>query len=84
MEDYLRNDRFALEYARFSVPRSLIEANGKRPIAMTTDACLDGWRSYNSGAAREFWAENSEEHSTELKSASDLQVRVAAKFLCID
>ena len=84
MEDYLKNDRFAFEYARFSVPHSLVEENGKRPIAMTTDTCLDGWRSYNSEAAREFWAENCEEHSAALKHSSDFQVRVAAKFLCID
>ena len=84
MKDYIKNDSFAFEYARFSVPLSLIDKNGRRPIAMTTDDQLEEFTISDSETAKEFWINECKEHADELKASTDFQVEVAAKFFCID
>ena len=87
MKNYIKNDRFAFEYGRFRVPRSLIDKNGNRPIAMTTDQPLDGIDMYTSETAREFWIEHCQEEfwmDRGPEHSTDFQVEVAAKFFCID
>ena len=84
MADYLESDKFAFEYGRFSVPYTLFEKNGRRPIAMTTNEALDDWTMPNSAATKDFWMRNSEEYAAEMAKTSDFQVDVIAKFFCVD
>ena len=84
MKNYIRNDSFAFEYARFSVPRSLIDTNGKRAIAMTSDEPPERFRGLTAETARAFWVEHCKEHSEDLKESIDFQIEMSAKFLCVE
>ena len=84
MKDYIRNDSFAFEYGRFSICRSLIDKNGKRPIAMTSDELPERFKGLTAETARDFWVEHCKEHSEDLKESTDFQVEMSAKFFCID
>ena len=84
VKDYLENDRFSFEYGRFSVPHALIEKNGRRPIAMTTDNFFESWNSTDNATTKRFWTNNCEEHSGDFDQISDFEVTVAAKFFCVD
>ena len=83
MRGYIKNDKFSFEYGRFSVSRSLIDKNGKRPIAMTTDQPLERFRGYTAELARELWMDHCDEHSRDLEESTDSQVEMAAKFFCV-
>ena len=83
MKNYIKNDSFSFEYARFSVPRSLIDTNGKRAIAMTADEPPERFRGLTAETARDFWIEHCKEHSEDLKESTDFQIEMSAKFFCI-
>ena len=84
MRGYIKNDKFSFEYGRFSVSRSLIDKNGKQPIAMTTDQRLERFRGHTAELARELWMDHCDEHSRDLEESTDFQVEMAAKFFCVD
>ena len=83
VRQYLKNDMFTFEYGRFSVSRSLIDKNGKRAIAMTTDQPLERFRGHIAELAREFWMDHCDEHSKDLEESTGFQVEMAAKFFCV-
>ena len=83
MGDFLKRDRFTVEYARFPVQRSVFNRTDGLPVAMIVRKRLDRWDRMNSEEAKDFWAKNCAKRDSNLRDASDIQVTAVAKFLCI-
>ena len=83
ISDFLKRDRFTVEYARFPVQRSVFNRTDGLPVAMIVRKRLDSWESMNSQEAKGFWTENCAKRDLNLRDASDMHVTAVAKFFCI-
>ena len=79
--DYIKKDRFAIEYARFKVPKTLFGRNARTPIAMSTDHHLESWTMDNR-AAKDLWIQKSK-YGQRLSDTEGEQIKAVAKFNCI-
>ena len=81
--DFLKRDRFTMEYARFLVPRSIFKTANAFSVAMIVRKRLDCWDSMNSEEAKDFWVQNCSKRDSNLLIDSDMHVTAIAKFFCI-
>ena len=81
---FLKEDGFAMEYARFEAPKALFGRNGKTRVGMYARMKHNpkSWQAMDSTAAKELWIEKSR-YGTRLSDATDRQIKVVAKFSCI-
>ena len=82
--DYLAEDRFAFEYGRFSVPRSLFGGQEKRPVVMTTDELLGGMDAMDGEEAKDFWTRNAKGDFHSRADSGGRQITAVARWLCVD
>ena len=83
MGDFLKRDRFTVEYARFPVQRSVFNRTDGLPVAMIVRKKLDSWEGMGSEQAQRLWTENCAKRDMNLRDTSDIQVTAVAKFFCI-
>ena len=81
--EFLKGDRFTVEYARFPVQRSVFNSPDRFPVAMVVQKRLESWDSMDSRTAKDFWIDNCAKRDSSLRNDSDMHVTAVAKFFCI-
>ena len=81
--DLLKNDKLTIEYARFQVPKAVLDTSSKIPKTMITRTIPDNWRAMNGERGKGLWIEHWEEDAHSISGTLDAQIGVVAKVFCI-
>ena len=83
LADLLKNDKFTIEYARFQVPKNVLDINSKIPKTMITRTIPDNWASMDGEQGKRLWIEPWEAEAHPIDNTTDAQITVTAKVFCI-
>ena len=81
---FLKENKFAMEYARFEAPKHMFDVNGETGIGMLDSFCPESWQLVEARKIKFHWFLKSQ-YKKELWDLynRDWKVKVVAKFSCI-